>query len=1028
MNTIHNIRLGRSLKMIAVAIGGFCLFGLLAAGCNDHRFTPLAEIEVYPDVIEYEVQRADNVIEQVLISNRSVSARMEIFEIAFEDSSGTPLAEEELNILDQSISLRTLQKTSNKDGSQIAYSSFSAGIVSNVSCADDSYCHCDPTQGGDCTLEDGQKERMGEMFSCTQNPIDSSTSEKVCTAYYKFYNNAGKTTEATWGGSTKFDCTKKADCSRLGPEYICLPPNEDGEMKCGSDIQSNFSLECGLEQLVAVDDSIVNKDNAAKWTGLGGKELCMKGDSEPDMEFYGLNRCDQIAIKQQLHAIDNGDVNAGYQLYPMRQANYRLMISPLDFGQSDLVAFCDGGTITNATTILDDPIPMEESCLDDSGQIKTELLSVDPSAVRFDQLPIRILYTIDNEYDSADVLSQKFINMRIFNSARVGGSFERTVTLDLRENRGGPPTPIIKIPEDEMFPEPLDVIHLDGRESTSPFGDDRKPFEYYWEWLPGGKPAHAQDAVLIPSTGSFDTPHSIMGAWTSEGYPKIYFPIAGEYGIRMKVRDSANVPSGPNDDCPDCKEWDEIWIDVRPSQKLHVELIWDRGDDVDLDLFLVRFRPDGTFAVPAPFQDKVVPTTASMNACTEDADCFGGAFSCGPDNMCINECANDDECKAVDPGWFCNEYDECQKNEDDIIECESDEDCRGNGYCNPSKVGLSTYKMICTKHDGESLFDTCSHINKNPRWGDYEAVNMSCVDDVDCNGVGSDIFTCQATRCALACQNSGECLTLSDQFLCGDNSSCIGNNIDDDPTLDIDDVNGWGPENISLKEPRSGRYRIVARLYADPLDVVSDEGPLSPVKAFVLIYLNGELAISKGIAHELTDTNIYWKIADIVWDEEGAGGAGDGYAEPLCAGWNLTKCFNTEECTEWYGEDFSCATRDWGKYCSNCTSGQGTPEECVPTTTSCSSDSECQGETSAKKCAVIKGDYCTCTGSNPFGEFEQDPYANPFHTSGGTLFDPNGSATRSMWCDSATMSSHSVPGSGQVDILSDGAACSTLYQ
>ena len=590
------------------------------------------------------------------------------------------------------------------------------------------------------------------------------------------------------------------------------------------------------------------------------------------------------------------------------------------------------------------------------------------------------------------------------------------------------PYPIIEIPEEDQNPEPLDVIHLDGRNSLPPFSGNSRPFEYFWEWIPSGKPAHAEDAVLIPSTGNFDIPHSIMGDWTEDGYPKIYLPIAGSYGIRLKIRDSDMLESEANENCPDCKEWAEIWIDVRPSQKLHVELVWDRGDDVDLDLFLVRFRPDGTFAVPAPFQDKVIPTTASMGACTEDADCFGGAFTCGPDDMCINECQNDDECKAVDPGWFCNEYDECQKNEDDIIECESDEDCRGNGYCNPSKVGLSTYKMICTKHDGESLFDTCSHINKNPRWGEYEEVNMSCVDDLDCNGVGSDTFTCEATRCTLACENSSECLALSDQFLCGGNSSCIGNSVDDDPTLEIDDVNGWGPENISLKDPISGRYRIVVRLYADPLDVVSDDGPLSPVKAYVHIYLNGEIAMAKNIAHELTDTNIYWKVADILWDENAEGGEGAGTAEPLCAGWTQTPCSDSLDCSGWYGEDYSCATRDWGKFCSICANGEGTPEECAPTNTSCNSNTDCAGESSAKTCALIKGDYCSCSGSNPFGEFEQDPYANPFHTSGGTLFDPNGSATRSMWCDSATMSSHSVPGSGQVDILSDGAACSTLYQ
>ncbi len=37
----------------------FLVIALTSVGCNEHRFTPLAEIEVYPDVIDYEVQRTD---------------------------------------------------------------------------------------------------------------------------------------------------------------------------------------------------------------------------------------------------------------------------------------------------------------------------------------------------------------------------------------------------------------------------------------------------------------------------------------------------------------------------------------------------------------------------------------------------------------------------------------------------------------------------------------------------------------------------------------------------------------------------------------------------------------------------------------------------------------------------------------------------------------------------------------------------------------------------------------------------------
>jgi hypothetical protein len=462
----------------------------------------------------------------------------------------------------------------------------------------------------------------------------------------------------------------------------------------------------------------------------------------------------------------------------------------------------------------------------------------------------------------------------------------------------------------------------------------------------------------------------------------------------MKVKDSAGVPSGPNDDCPGCVEWAQVDIKVKPSQKLHVELIWDRGDNVDLDLRLVRYRTDGTFGIGGGIIDALKPANATMPACSTNDDCFNGAFECPEGGgICINACTTDDECKAVDPGWYCDSFNQCKEKSLDSIECETDADCGGSGYCNPASVGLQGYKMICTKHSGAALNDTCSDLNKGPRWGEYEEIAMPCNGNADCNGLGGDAFTCsdsctcEGTDCEAAsfdccnftCESSAQCLSVSDQFLCDANSGeCVGNNLDNDPTLDIDDVNGWGPENISLKEPESGRYRIVARLYADPSDVVAGPGsqgagPLSPVRAYVQIYLNGELAISKGIAHELIDVMTYWKIADVVWDSE-AGIGGDGVVEPICAGWTLTQCNNTEECGSWYGDDFQCSKRQWGKFCSTCINGTGTPEECNPTGTPCSSDADCVSESTARTCAQIEGNYCTCDGTNEFGDFSNDPY------------------------------------------------------
>ncbi len=999
--------------------------------CNDHRFTPLADIEVYPDVIDYEVQRTSQLTEEILITNKGVSAKLEIYEINLEDSSGGVLTEEYEPVTDQTQLMQNLVPKRLSDGSAIAYLTAPMGLISDVSCEDDSYCHCTPdTESGEtCTYALGDstvnKERMGEGFVCAQHPLNPNAG-KVCLAYFKYFNNAGNTftdeageahvnvaRQATWGGESKTACTDSTACTRLGPDFVCKASGV-----CGTDIQFGFSMEYGLERMVAVNSELVDTDKAAVWKSIDGREICLvdeQGNTTSDSAFYGLNRCDQMALKRYVSAIDDGDDRVGYRLVPKRQANYRVMVSAVEgeIGQAKYVTFCDNGEAVGVNDImLDDPLAGQD-CLNSDNEVKSDLLSISPENVKLDQLPVRILYDPMSDYDSAAVLSGKIFTMRIFNSARVGNSYERTVSLTLPENRGGPPIPIIEIPADQQDPEPLDVIHLDGRNSESPFGDERKPFQYYWEWAPGGKPAYAQDAVLIESTGDFDNPRSIMGKWTAEGYPKIFFPIAGEYKIRLRVKDAAGVESGPNDDCPTCPEYDEITIKVKPSQKLHVELIWDRGDQVDLDLFLVRYRADGTFAVPAPFQDRIQPPQVTMYACEDDSDCYDGAFTCNTGTgYCQNSCQSDADCKAVSGGWYCNEFNECAIHADGVIECESDADCNG-GSCNPSKV-RAEYKMICTSHNSDSVNDTCFFLNGQPRWGEYDNVSLGCVSDTDCNSAGDETFACGTNDfCDFTCNNSAECLGKSPQYLCGEGGACVGNNQDDDPTLDIDDVDGWGPENISLKEPVTGTYRVVARLYADPYTVVNNTSPNGPVKAFVQIYLNGELALSKGIGHELYSPSTYWKVADIEWDST-LGEGGDGEVLPICAGWTLTKCGNTADCEDWYGDDYSCGQRQWGKFCSTC-NGLGAPDECNPTI-ACSSDADCVNEISSKICSEIKADYCKCEGSNEYGSFEADPYANPFITSVGGQFDPNDDlSSRSIWCDAPEQK------------YNDTDACSSLY-
>ena len=1034
-----------------LAVASLIAVVLMALNCSDHRFTPIAEVNIYPNVVDYDLQRSAQYEKSVVITNRSVSAKLDIYEIDFADASDLALTDDRADeekadgVVDQAIDLADLQAKEANSEDLIEYEEFPGGISSNVSCTVDEDCNCVAQDGGFCTTTvtdaDGnemnvKQQKMGSLFKCTANPFNPSATKSFCVAHYRYLNNAGPVHKSFWGGRSDNACTDSNDCTRYGAEYSC----ETG--KCVSDIRFSFAVEYELQRLVNVKpDTVESQDNAAIWRAAEyageGSGLCLvdadgKVLDEP-VELYGLNRCDQIALKQgigssdianplRMKNIDDGDSvedgSKGYSLYPKAQANYRLMVSDIDFGQAKFLAFCDNPSerITESNIVLIDPVGIEEDCYDDEGNFKEDLLSISPSEVKIDQLPIRLVYEPDEAYASSEVLTAKSVTMKISNSATLGDDegLGNTVNITLQENLGGPPTPVIELTNEE--PEPLDQIHLDGRNSTSPFGEKRKPFQYWWEWAPGGKPTHAQDVHLIKASGSIDNPASIMGEWSSEGFPKIKFPVGGEYKIRMKVRDIMGVESGPTAECPKCDVWAQADIKVRPKEKLHVELLWMRDKFVDFDIFLVRERPDGTFAVHSSYQDKIEADPPTMGPCDTDADCQGH-FSCGPGGFCENTCTGDEQCKAINLGWICSDRNECDTQLGDVIECEADEDCGDLGHCNPAKVGSAGWKMICTDHDRDAVNDTCYFSNTNPRWGSYDELDIDCSGDLDCTGgVESLDFTCESGSCDYSCDYSSECLEASPEYICSPDSQCVGNNPDDDPTLDIDDVDGWGPENISLKEPQTGRYRIVARFFADPQQVVSNDTPNAPVQTYVQVFLNGEIALDHEISHEFHTPNTYWKVADIDWVKDDVNPEDStGTIAPVCAGWTLTECSTSDECKDWFGDGYTCETRSWNKWCSSCL-GTQLPADCDPRI-SCSSDSDCNSLGGGFTCTEIKGSFCKCGGSNEFANFDEDPYANPFWTSSSGSFIPGDPAIpRSIWCDDPS------------DKYNETDSCSTLYQ
>ena len=79
---------------------------------------------------------------------------------------------------------------------------------------------------------------------------------------------------------------------------------------------------------------------------------------------------------------------------------------------------------------------------------------------------------------------------------------------------------------------------------------------------------------------------------------------------------------------------------------------------------------------------------------------------------------------------------------------------------------------------------------------------------------------------------------------------------DGDPTLDLDDVQGYGPENINIESPTDGsNYRVVVHYW-------SDDG-LGSTTATVRIYLSGQLMYEA--AQNLSATGRTWDVATVAW-------------------------------------------------------------------------------------------------------------------------------------------------------------------
>jgi hypothetical protein len=88
----------------------------------------------------------------------------------------------------------------------------------------------------------------------------------------------------------------------------------------------------------------------------------------------------------------------------------------------------------------------------------------------------------------------------------------------------------------------------------------------------------------------------------------------------------------------------------------------------------------------------------------------------------------------------------------------------------------------------------------------------------------------------------------------------------DDPSLDIDSVDGFGPETVTLPVPGPGTLRAAVDYYGQRGHIRCKEDPCPPTVARVDVYVHGELAHTQ--TRELKEAGELWEVFALSWPSE----------------------------------------------------------------------------------------------------------------------------------------------------------------
>lgn len=93
---------------------------------------------------------------------------------------------------------------------------------------------------------------------------------------------------------------------------------------------------------------------------------------------------------------------------------------------------------------------------------------------------------------------------------------------------------------------------------------------------------------------------------------------------------------------------------------------------------------------------------------------------------------------------------------------------------------------------------------------------------------------------------------------CNPNPSWGSGGSGDDPRLDLDDRGGYGPENINIRTPASGRYEVAVHYFEEHGD--------GPVTATVKVFLGREIEPVSIVSRSL-ERNDVWRVGLVNWPE-----------------------------------------------------------------------------------------------------------------------------------------------------------------